>query len=64
LTEGRLAEFHTELELIFHPEDRIALLMENVFIKRAVELSQALEEGRFRKVSFYRTKTEMKCFNK
>jgi 26S proteasome regulatory subunit N12 len=50
LTEGRLAEFHTELELILSPPEKAKEIMENAFVKRAVDLSQALEEGRYTKV--------------
>ncbi len=47
LSQNRVAEFHTELELFAHPDVHI---LENVYIKHAVALEQYLMEGRYNKV--------------
>jgi len=43
LTENPLAGFHTELAHILHPVGKSGEIMENVFVKRGVELERALE---------------------
>lgn len=57
LSENRLAEFHTELARVLYPIEKSAENLENVFIKRAVELERALEEGRYGQVLYPRSKT-------
>jgi len=47
LSQNRVAEFHTELELFAHPDVHI---LENVYIKHAVSLEQYLMEGRYNKI--------------
>lgn len=47
LSQNRVAEFHTELELFAHPDVHV---LENVYIKHAVSLEQYLMEGRYNKV--------------
>lgn len=47
LSQNRVAEFHTELELFAYPDVHI---LENVYIKHAVSLEQYLMEGRYNKV--------------
>lgn len=49
LSQNRIAEFHTELELFVHPE--VFKVLNNVYIKKAVEIEQFLTEGRYNKVS-------------
>jgi len=50
LAEGRLDDFHMEVERILHPTEMAEEIMEIVYIKRAVELERALEEGRYGQV--------------
>jgi 26S proteasome regulatory subunit N12 len=47
LSQNRVAEFHTELELFAHPDVHI---LENIYIKHAVSLEQYLMEGRYNKI--------------
>jgi len=47
LSQNRVAEFHTELELFAHPDVHI---LENVYIKHAVSLEQYIMEGRYNKI--------------
>jgi len=47
LSQNRVAEFHTELELFAHPDVHI---LDNVYIKYAVQLEQYLMEGRYNKI--------------
>jgi len=47
LSQNRVAEFHTELELFAHPDVQI---LENVYIHKAVSLEQSIMEGRYRQV--------------
>jgi hypothetical protein len=46
LSQNRVAEFHTELELL--PPDQI----HNVYIKHPLSIEQYLMEGRYNRVSF------------
>lgn len=50
LSQNRVAEFHTELELFAHPDVHI---LDNVYIKYAVQLEQYLMEGRYNKVKLH-----------
>jgi len=47
LSQNRVAEFHTELELFSYPDVQI---LENVYIHKAVSLEQNIMEGRNRQV--------------
>jgi len=47
LSQNRVAEFHTELEIIAHQD---VLVLENVYIKHAVSMEQYLMEGRYNKI--------------
>jgi len=47
LSQNRVAEFHTELELFAHPDVQV---LDNVYIHKAVSLEQSIMEGRYRQV--------------
>jgi len=47
LSQNRVAQFHTELELFAYPDVHI---LENIYIKHAVSLEQYLMEGRYNKI--------------
>jgi len=47
LSQNRVAEFHTELELFSYPDVQI---LDNVYIHKAVSLEQNIMEGRYRQV--------------
>lgn len=48
LSQNRVAEFHTELELL--PADQI---QSNVYVRHPLSLEQYLMEGSYNKVTFY-----------
>lgn len=50
LSQNRVAEFHTELELL--PADQI---QSNVYIRHPLSLEQYLMEGSYNKVTLYQT---------
>ena len=50
LSQNRVAEFHTELELFSYPDVQI---LENVYIHKAVSLEQNIMEGRYRQVTYF-----------
>ncbi|CAL8147544.1 unnamed protein product [Orchesella dallaii] len=60
LSQNRVAEFHTELELFAHPDVHI---LENVYIKHAVSLEQYLMEGRYNKIFLAKRLVPAEAYN-
>jgi len=60
LSQNRVAEFHTELELFAHPDVHI---LENVYIKHAVSLEQYLMEGRYNKIFLAKRAVPAEAYN-
>jgi len=60
LSQNRVSEFHTELELFAHPDVHI---LENNFIKHAVKLEQYLMEGRYNKIFVAKSLVTGDAFN-
>jgi len=60
LSQNRVAEFHTELELFAHPDVHI---LENVYIKYTVSLEQYLMEGRYNKIFMAKRVVPAEAFN-
>jgi len=61
LSQNRVAEFHTELELFAHPD--VHAVLENVYIKHAVSLEQYLMEGRYNKVFLAKRLVPAEAYN-
>jgi len=60
LSQNRVADFHTELELFAHPDVHI---LENVYIKHAVSLEQYLMEGRYNKIFLAKRSVPAEAYN-
>jgi len=60
LSQNRVAEFHTELELFAYPDVHI---LENIYIKHAVSLEQYLMEGRYNKIFLAKRLVPAEAYN-
>jgi 26S proteasome regulatory subunit N12 len=60
LSQNRVAEFHTELELFAHPDVHV---LENVYIKHAVSMEQYLMEGRYNKIFLAKRLVPAEAYN-
>ncbi len=49
LSQYRIADFHRELELFIHPN--VDAVLENPYIKKAVEIEQYIMEGQYNQVN-------------
>jgi 26S proteasome regulatory subunit N12 len=60
LSQNRVAEFHTELELFAHPELHV---LDNIYIKHVVALEQYLMEGRYNKIFMAKRQVPSEAFS-